>query len=45
MDRFSSGVLDALIDGVIIIDEQGVIRLCNQATEKIFGYLPAEIIG
>jgi PAS domain S-box-containing protein len=37
--------LSNLIAGVISVDAQGVIRTCNPAGEKIFGYPESEIIG
>lgn len=38
-------VLNTLVDGVIIIDEKGIVQLFNPACEKIFGYTPDEVIG
>lgn len=38
-------VLDTLVDGVIIINAAGVMRLFNPACTKIFGYEPGEVIG
>jgi len=38
-------VLDTVIDGIITIDEQGIIQTVNPATEKIFGYISTEIIN
>jgi diguanylate cyclase (GGDEF)-like protein/PAS domain S-box-containing protein len=32
-------------DGIIAVDEAGVIRLCNPAVERIFGYPPGQLIG
>ncbi len=45
MERFSSPVLDALADGLVILDAQGVIRFFNRAAEAMFGYRPAEVVG
>jgi PAS domain S-box-containing protein len=36
---------DTLVDGLIIIDDQKVIRSFNLAAERIFGYPAAEVIG
>ncbi len=38
-------VLDTVVDGVVTIDQQGVILSVNLAVEGIFGYSPAELIG
>jgi PAS domain S-box-containing protein len=36
---------DTLVDGLIIIDDQKIIRSFNLAAERIFGYPAAEVIG
>ena len=38
-------VLNTLVDGVIIIDAIGTMRLFNPACIKIFGYQPDEVLG
>ena len=32
-------------DGIIVIDEYGLILTCNAACERMFGYLTGEIVG
>lgn len=38
-------VLDTVIDGIISINEQGIVQSVNPATQKIFGYAAEEIVG
>ncbi|MBP9839026.1 MAG: PAS domain S-box protein, partial [Proteobacteria bacterium] len=38
-------VINLITDAVIAIDHQGIITLINPATEKIFGFGAAELIG
>lgn len=38
-------IIDAMIDGVVIIDERGCITMVNNATCKVFEYAEAELIG
>jgi PAS domain S-box-containing protein len=38
-------VLQTVLDGMIVIDSQGQVQSFNRAAEKIFGYVPEEVIG
>ncbi len=38
-------ILDTAIDAIISIDGRGLIQAVNPATERMFGYTPAELIG
>lgn len=38
-------VLNTLVDGVVIINGAGIMRLFNQACVNIFGYDPEDVIG
>ncbi len=38
-------VVDHVIDGIITIDEQGMVKSFNPAAERIFGYVASDVIG
>jgi two-component system CheB/CheR fusion protein len=38
-------ILDAAVDAIVTIDDHGVIRSVNAATERMFGYAAGEMIG
>jgi PAS domain S-box-containing protein len=38
-------VMDSTIDGIIVIDEAGLVESFNRSSEKIFGYASDEVIG
>lgn len=38
-------ILDNIADGLVTIDERGIIQSYNKACEKIFGYKAHEIVG
>jgi PAS domain S-box-containing protein len=40
-----ASILDALPDAVIVIDEDGIMRLVNQACELLFGYPRVNLLG
>jgi diguanylate cyclase (GGDEF)-like protein/PAS domain S-box-containing protein len=39
------GVLDNVYEGIITIDQAGIVQSFNKAAERIFGYGAAEVIG
>jgi two-component system, LuxR family, sensor kinase FixL len=54
-DSFASGgartveefqaLLDAAVDGVILLDHQGCVQVFNRAAERLFGYPASEVMG
>lgn len=45
MNNFRQSVFDAVLDGMITIDDHGIIQSVNRAAEQMFGYEPDEMIG
>lgn len=45
VDLQNQAILDNMVDGVITIDERGIITSFNRAAEHIFGYAAAEVTG
>jgi two-component system sensor kinase FixL len=41
----TQAILEAAVNGIITIDESGVIQSVNSATERIFGYKKEELLG
>ena len=38
-------VIDAALDGMVVIDSSGTVLLYNAACERLFGYSPEEVLG
>ena len=38
-------ILDTVVDGIITINEYGIVETLNPAAERIFGYTAAKVIG
>lgn len=45
MEARTDAILNAAVDGIITIDEQGRIESFNRAAENIFGYRASEVVG
>ena len=37
--------MDTAVDGIVVADEQGIIRYYNGAAERLFGYTAREAVG
>ena len=38
-------IMDAAVDGVVLVDHRGSIQAFNRAAERLFGYPAAEVLG
>jgi PAS domain S-box-containing protein len=41
----TQAILDTAVDGIITIDDRGVVQTFNPAAERMFGYRAAEVLG
>lgn len=44
-ENLNHALMEAAVDGIITIDEQGLIRSFNSAAENLFGYARTDVIG
>ncbi len=44
-DRRIKVILYTAVDGILTIDEHGIVGSANPAVERLFGYAPAELVG
>ena len=38
-------IMESTVDGIITIDSEGTIEMCNPAAETLFGYAPGTLVG
>lgn len=44
-DALLSALLEAAVDGIVVIDPHGIVRLFNPGAERLFGYRADEVVG
>src|SRR5215831_13744120 len=44
-DSLYRAIVATVVDGIVVIDRNGAIRSGNNATERLFGYAAAELVG
>jgi len=44
-DQILSSLLNDSVDAIIVVDEENTIQMWNKGAQKIFGYVPEEILG
>ena len=44
-EAITRAIMNAAVDGIITISEQGLIQSLNPAAERLFGYAAAEVVG
>jgi PAS domain S-box-containing protein len=44
-DTLYRAIVGTAVDAIVVIDRNGAIRSVNNATERLFGYAAAELIG
>jgi two-component system, LuxR family, sensor kinase FixL len=44
-EKTLQAILDAAVDGVVLIDHRGLIKAFNRSAERLFGYTAAEVLG
>ncbi|MGZ5303931.1 MAG: sensor histidine kinase [Bacteroidia bacterium] len=40
-----NSIINTAVDGIIVINDRGIIEMYNPAASRLFGYLPIEVIG
>ena len=44
-EQYLAGIVNNVVDGVIAIDDRGMVKTLNPAAERLFGYTAEEVIG
>ncbi len=45
MEPVLQSIFDSAVDGIIVIDGQGIVKAFNPAAERLFGYAAEEVLG
>ncbi len=40
-----NALLDAAVDGIVLIDHTGIVQMFNRAAERLFGFTAIEVVG
>ncbi|MDQ2912960.1 MAG: PAS domain S-box protein [Chloroflexota bacterium] len=43
--KIYESLLEAAPDAIVVVDDEGLIRLANRQVEALFGYVPGELLG
>ncbi|MEJ0042177.1 MAG: PAS domain S-box protein [Rhizomicrobium sp.] len=44
-DALFKALMDTAVDGIVVIDTRGIVQVCSEACERLFGYRPDEVAG
>jgi len=44
-NNLAEAIMDTVLDGIVVIDAEGIIQSFNPSAIKLFGYTPEEVIG
>src|SRR5271163_3208760 len=44
-DALFRTLIGTAVDGIMVIDEPGIVQVYNPACERLFGYAPEEVLG